>query len=106
MGKFMPGAKISTVHGQMRKVGERYVIAMFHPAAALHQASLKPAILADFAKLPELLEQARKGLGRSTPDIKEEEPKDDPKQLSSILDLTSFPFPEREGVQGIGAKRK
>ncbi|MFZ1042023.1 MAG: uracil-DNA glycosylase [Anaerolineales bacterium] len=83
MGKFMPGAKISTVHGQMRKVGERYVIAMFHPAAALHQASLKPAILADFAKLPELLEQARKGLGRSAPDIiKEEEPKEDPKQLS------------------------
>jgi DNA polymerase len=82
MGKFMPGAKISTVHGQMRKVGERYVIAMFHPAAALHQASLKPAILADFAKLPELLEQARKGLGRSAPDVKVEEPKDDPKQLS------------------------
>ena len=82
MGRFMPGAKISTVHGQMRKVGERYVIAMFHPAAALHQASLKPAILADFARLPELLDQARKGLGRSAPDGKEEEPKDDPKQLS------------------------
>jgi len=82
MGKFMPGAKISTVHGQMRKIGERYVIAMFHPAAALHQASLKPAILADFAKLPELLEQARKGLGRSTLDVKEEEPKDEPKQLN------------------------
>src|SRR5271157_1595978 len=82
MGKFMPGAKISTVHGQMRKVGERYVIAMFHPAAALHQASLKPAILADFAKLPELLEQARKGLGRSAPDVKEEESKEEPKQLN------------------------
>jgi DNA polymerase len=82
MGRFMRGAKISTVHGQMRKVGERYVIAMFHPAAALHQASLKPAILADFARLPELLDQARKGLGRSAPDGKEEEPKDDPKQLN------------------------
>jgi uracil-DNA glycosylase family 4 len=83
MGKFMPGAKISSVHGQMRKVGNRYVIAMFHPAAALHQASLKPAILADFAKLPELLEQARKGLGRSAPEAaREEKPKDEPKQLS------------------------
>src|SRR5512139_778446 len=41
MNKFMPGAKISTVHGQMRKVGERYVIAKFHPAAALHPESLK-----------------------------------------------------------------
>jgi DNA polymerase len=82
MGRFMPGAKISAVHGQMRKVGERYVIAMFHPAAALHQASLKPAILADFAKLPELLEQARKALGRSAPDGKVQEPMEEPKQLN------------------------
>ena len=62
MGKFMPGAKISSVHGQMRRVGERFVIAMFHPAAALHQAALKPAILKDFGQLPQLLEQARTAL--------------------------------------------
>jgi len=85
MNKFFPGAKISAVHGQMRKVGDRYVIAMFHPAAALHQASLKPAILADFAKLPELLKQARAALGKSAPmaqKIAEESPKEEPKQLS------------------------
>lgn len=83
MNKFFPGAKISAVHGQMRKVGDRYVIAMFHPAAALHQASLKPAILADFAKLPELLKQARAGLGKFMAEVKKEEIKeDDPKQLS------------------------
>ena len=83
MGKFMPGAKISQVHGQMRKVGNRYVIAMFHPAAALHQASLMPAILADFTKLPELLQQARAGLGRSVVEVKKQvEAKEEPKQLS------------------------
>jgi DNA polymerase len=83
MNKFFPGAKISAVHGQMRKVGERFVIAMFHPAAALHQASLKPAILADFAKLPELLKQARAAQGKSPPVVKvEEKQEDDPKQLS------------------------
>ena len=83
MGKFMPGAKISQVHGQMRKVGNRYVIAMFHPAAALHQASLKPAILADFAKLPELLKQARAGLGREKVEVqKQDEDREEPKQLS------------------------
>jgi DNA polymerase len=83
MNKFMPGAKISQVHGQMRKVGERYVIAMFHPAAALHQASLKPAILADFGKLPELLKQARAGLGREKVETqKQAEEQDEPKQLS------------------------
>ncbi|MCC7188754.1 MAG: uracil-DNA glycosylase [Anaerolineales bacterium] len=83
MNKFFPGAKISAVHGQMRQVGGRYVIAMYHPAAALHQAMLKPAILADFAKLPELLKQARAGLGRSAPLEKMEEKKEDePKQMS------------------------
>ena len=83
MGKFMQGAKISQIHGQMRKVGDRYVIAMFHPAAALHQAALKPAILADFAKLPELLKEARVGLGKSAPAQKIAEKREaDPKQLS------------------------
>jgi DNA polymerase len=84
MAKFLPGAKISSVHGQMKKIGDRYVIPMFHPAAALHQASLKPAILADFAKLPQMLEEARRGLGRAVPDSPASPgaPNEDPKQLS------------------------
>ena len=85
MNKFFPGAKISAVHGQMRKVGDRYVIAMFHPAAALHQAALKPAILADFAKLPELLKQAREAQGKSVVENKKEatpQEKEEPKQLN------------------------
>ena len=82
MAKFLKGAKISAVHGQMRKVGERFVIPMFHPAAALHQASLKPAIMADFAKLPELLKQARIGLGKSDGARAAEPPAEEPKQLS------------------------
>lgn len=76
MAKFLPGAKISAVHGQMRRVGERFVIAMYHPAAALHQAALRPALLADFARLPELLKQARAALAVPAPQPpKEEEPK-------------------------------
>ena len=83
MNKFMPGAKISTVHGQMRKIGDRYVIAMYHPAAALHQASMKPAILADFAKLPALLKEARAGLGKNGPaQAAPQAPKEAPKQLN------------------------
>lgn len=81
MGKYMPGAKISSVHGQMRRVGDRFVIAMFHPAAALHQVALKPVILKDFSQLPKLLEQARSALKRSAP-VPVEEPKDEPKQLN------------------------
>ncbi|MGA2491008.1 MAG: uracil-DNA glycosylase [Anaerolineales bacterium] len=82
MGKFMPGAKISSVHGQMRRVGDRFVIAMFHPAAALHQAALKPAIQKDFGQLPKLLEQARTALKHPSPVQGAEEPKEEPKQLS------------------------
>jgi DNA polymerase len=65
MGLFFKGAKITQIHGQMRRVDDRFVIAMYHPAAALHQLSLKPAIMADFARLPELLKEARAELGRS-----------------------------------------
>jgi uracil-DNA glycosylase family 4 len=78
MGKFFSGLKISAVHGQMQKVGERFVIPMFHPAAALHQAALKPAILEDFAKLPALLNEARTALGK--PVIKKK------KELAPIKD--------------------
>jgi len=81
MGKFMPGAKISQVHGQMRRMDGRFVIAMFHPAAALHQAALKPAILKDFSQLPNLLEQARAALKRIVQEIPEG-PKVEPKQLN------------------------
>ena len=65
MGLFFKGAKITQIHGQMRQVDDRFVIPMFHPAAALHQLSLKETIMADFAKLPELLKEARAALGKS-----------------------------------------
>jgi DNA polymerase len=89
MGKFMPGVKITQVHGQMRKVGERFVIAMFHPAAALHQAALKPAILADFGKLPQLLDVARKAQDASA---REELAKQAPGQVAE-------PTPAYEALQ-------
>lgn len=84
MGRFIPGAKITAIHGQMQKVGERFVIPMFHPAAALHQAALKPSILADFANLPDQLNEARKTLGRSISPKKEKSVLQDekPRQLS------------------------
>ena len=86
MSKFFSGVKISAVHGQMQKVGERYVIPMFHPAAALHQSALKPTILADFAKLPDQLKEARAALGKPVVEkVKkkvEEIPDDKPMQLS------------------------
>jgi DNA polymerase len=59
MAKFMGNVRISDVHGQSRWVNGRLVVAMFHPAAALHQPSLKNAVLDDFGRLPGYLTQAR-----------------------------------------------
>jgi DNA polymerase len=65
MNWFIPDVKITQVHGQMHSVGRRFVIPMFHPAAALHQSRFKPMLLEDFAKLPALLEEARAARGKS-----------------------------------------
>lgn len=58
MEKFFPGAKISAIHGQARTVGGRLVVAMFHPAAALHQPQYRSSIEQDFKKLPEYIARA------------------------------------------------
>lgn len=76
MGKFLPDVKISQVHGQPRMVNGRLVVPMFHPAAALHQGSLKPVVQADFAHLPELIAQAEE---QEVPPAKNDSP---PQQLS------------------------
>lgn len=85
MSKFIPDVKISAVHGQMQKVGDMFVIPMFHPAAALHQPQLKPSILGDFAKLPAQLNEARNALGRPAPvrkKIFQDAPDNKPRQLN------------------------
>lgn len=88
MGKFMPMAKISAVHGQMRKIGDRFVIPMFHPAAALHNPTYLPLIKADFARLPELLEAARKSL---TPALSQGERESVPTQAAEPEPLYEAP---------------
>jgi uracil-DNA glycosylase family 4 len=60
MYKFMPNARISNVHGQAAWIKNRLVVAMYHPAAALHQPALRPALDKDFASLPDWLEQVKK----------------------------------------------
>lgn len=57
MARFFSNARISSIHGRARKVSGRMVVPMYHPAAALHQPSLRKTIEADFAKLPQLISQ-------------------------------------------------
>ena len=58
MAKWFPGERISRIHGQPKKDGKRLIVPMYHPAAALHQQTLKATILEDFAKLPRILAEA------------------------------------------------
>jgi uracil-DNA glycosylase family 4 len=59
MGKFMPNARISEVHGQPAWLRGRLIIPMYHPAAALHQPALKTTVERDFSKLADFIQQAR-----------------------------------------------
>lgn len=58
MALFFPGKSISKIHGTAQRRDNTIYYAMYHPAAALHQQSLRQAIEADMLKIPSLLAQA------------------------------------------------
>lgn len=60
MTKFFGAEKISTIHGRARKKDGRVCIAMYHPAAGLHQANLKDIIRQDFQKIPLIIAEAER----------------------------------------------
>ncbi|HXL38533.1 MAG TPA: uracil-DNA glycosylase [Ktedonobacteraceae bacterium] len=60
MTKFFGAEKISSIHGRARKFDGRICIAMYHPAAGLHQQSLKETIRSDFKKIPLIMAEAER----------------------------------------------
>ena len=72
MAMYFPGKSISKIHGTALKQDNVIYYAMYHPAAALHQQSLKRAIEADMLKIPALLVE--------TESVQEAKPQ--PQQLS------------------------
>lgn len=74
LAKFFPGETISKIHGRAKRQGNVIYFAMYHPAAALHQQSLRQTIEADMLKIPPLLTQVE--------EVKEEKEEDKPQQLS------------------------
>jgi len=58
MATFFPGKTISKIHGTAQKRDGTIYFAMYHPAAALHQQSLRQAIEADMLKIPSLLTES------------------------------------------------
>lgn len=70
MGKFLQDVRISNIHGQARWVNERLIVAMYHPAAALHQPALRSTIEHDFSRLPEYVLQSKQKHARGVEDSK------------------------------------
>jgi len=57
MARYFPGASISRIHGQPKRVGNVIYYPMFHPAAALHQPRWRSMVEEDIQRIPELLAQ-------------------------------------------------
>lgn len=55
---FLPKETISKARGRPRSVNGTTLFPMYHPAAALHQQSLREVIESDIKKLPDLLKAA------------------------------------------------
>lgn len=64
MGKFLPGEKISGIHGKRFDIKwhskDIVVVPMYHPAAALRNGTVMQAIKEDFLKLPKYFEEVMK----------------------------------------------
>ncbi|HEX4207955.1 MAG TPA: uracil-DNA glycosylase [Ktedonobacteraceae bacterium] len=83
MSKFFGNEKISVIHGRARKKDGFICIAMYHPAAGLHQAALKDVIRQDFQKIPLIIAEGERMAAEApkttSPKKREDEP---PQQLS------------------------
>jgi DNA polymerase len=76
MARYFPKARISSIHGRATVIDGRLVVPMYHPAAALHQPSLRRVVEEDFALLPDLIARDQK-----VPSP-QDKPPTDPEQLS------------------------
>lgn len=57
MARWFADKKISEIHGKPKKFGDLVVLPMYHPAAALHQPSLRRTLEEDFKKIPGILKE-------------------------------------------------
>lgn len=55
MARYFPNESIGKIHGKAKKMDGIVYYPMYHPAAALHQGSLRKIIEADMLQIPQLL---------------------------------------------------
>ncbi len=64
MGRFLPGLKISQVHGQPKRgkgiwQGKQVYLPLYHPAVALYDPRKRDTLLEDFKKIPLILKKLK-----------------------------------------------
>jgi DNA polymerase len=85
MAKFFGSEKISAIHGRARRIDGRLCIAMYHPAAGLHQAALKNVIREDFKKIPTIIAEADRLAQEAPTSLRSTTPEDEPPQQMSLF---------------------
>ena len=56
MDCFLPGLKISQVHGKVYRKNDRLYVPLYHPAAALYNGSMRQTLIDDFANIKAVLQ--------------------------------------------------
>jgi len=59
LARYFSNESISKIHGKPRKSGGVIYYPMYHPAAALHQGSLRRTIETDMLRIPQILAQGK-----------------------------------------------
>jgi uracil-DNA glycosylase family 4 len=120
MARFSPGARIGQVHGTFRPAdtssgaGGTLTFAMYHPAAALHQGSLKDTLFRDMQGVPGALLESRARRAAGSPPVAPTEaetsnpvpPAEDPARESASAEETpaglTAPAPRDLGEEAEG----
>ncbi|MDO8673902.1 MAG: uracil-DNA glycosylase, partial [Dehalococcoidia bacterium] len=74
LARYFPQQTISRIHGNVKRLDGILYFPMYHPAAALHQQSLRQVIEQDMLKIPPLLAELEQ--------VEAAEPETKPHQLS------------------------
>jgi uracil-DNA glycosylase family 4 len=102
---FMPGARISGAHGTVRPVdpltgaADASVMALYHPAAAFRQATLKETLYEDIAGAPDALIRSRERRAEHRPVL--EAPAPDP---AAVTEPAPDPALDAEPSMGDGGR--
>jgi uracil-DNA glycosylase len=81
LGTFFPGDRISSVHGRIREHDGKHFFNMYHPAAALHQQTLRQTLLDDMKRLADFIQGPMKDVPKESTDTSQDS-NEDPEQLS------------------------